>query len=91
MISFKWLLKSLSFISKNAYPSYFINENFMISIFLTKKLKNDFTKKLNNSKSSDYIPYLIISFFHSIYDQFQMITENFDFYLEKCLSYIFHI
>ena len=52
---------------------------------------NDFTIMPNLSKSSDYIPYLITSFFHSIYDQFQMITENFDFYLDKCLSYIFHI
>ena len=46
---------------------------------------------LNISKSSDYIPNLIISSLDSTYDQFQMITEIFNFYLEKCLSYIFHI
>ena len=46
---------------------------------------------LNISKSSDYIPNLIISSFDSTYDQFQMIPEVFSFYLEKCLSYNFHI
>ena len=46
---------------------------------------------LNISKNSAYIPNLIISSIDSIYDQFQMITENFNFYLEKCLSYKFHI
>ena len=51
----------------------------------------DFTIMPNLSKSSDYIPYLITSFFHSIYDQFQMIPEIFNFCLEKCLSYNFLI
>ena len=46
---------------------------------------------LNISKSSEYIPTLIISSFDSTYDQFQMITEILSFYLEKFLSYIFHI
>ena len=46
---------------------------------------------LNISKSSDYIANLIISSFDSIYDQFQIITEILNFYLEKCLSYFFHI
>ena len=38
--------------------------------FFDQKLKNDFTIKLNNSKSSDYISNLIISSFDSTYDQF---------------------
>ena len=46
---------------------------------------------LNISKSYDYIPNLIINSFDSTYDQFQMITETLNFYLEKSLSYIFHI
>ena len=46
---------------------------------------------LNISKSSDYIPNLIISSFYSTYDQFQMIPEVFNFCLKKCLSYNFHI
>ena len=46
---------------------------------------------LNISKSSDYIPNLRISSFDSTYDQFQMIPEVFNFYLEKGLSYNFHI
>ena len=46
---------------------------------------NDFTIMPNLSKSSDYIPYLITSFFHSIYDQFQMITENFFFLSRQML------
>ena len=59
--------------------------------FFDQKLKYDFNIMLNISKSSDYLPNLIISSFDFIYDQFQMITENFNFYLEKCLSYNFHI
>ena len=46
---------------------------------------------LNISKSTDYIPNLITSSFDSTYDQFQMITEILNFFLEKCLSYNFHI
>ena len=46
---------------------------------------------LNISKSSNYKPILIISSFDSIYDHFQMITEIFDFYLKKYISYNFHI
>ena len=46
---------------------------------------------LNISKSSGYIPNLIISSFDFIYDQFQLITENFNFYLKKYISYNFHI
>ena len=63
----------------------------MISIFSTKNLKNDFTILLKISKSSEYIPNLIISSFDSTYDQFQMNTEILNFYLKKSLSYIFHI
>ena len=59
--------------------------------FLEQKSKNDFTIMLNISRSSDYIPNLIISSFDSTYDQFQMISEFFNFYLEQCLSYNFHI
>ena len=46
---------------------------------------------LNISKNSDYIPNLIKSSFDSTYDQFQIISEIFNFYLKKCLSYNFHI
>ena len=90
MISFKLSLKSLIFISKKAYHTIFLYENYMISIFKLK-IKNNFTLMVNISKSSDYIPNLIISSFDSTYDQFQMIPEFFNFYLEKGLSYNFHI
>ena len=46
---------------------------------------------LNISKRSEYIPILIISSFDSTYDQFQMITEILNFYVQKFLSYIFDI
>ena len=46
---------------------------------------------LNISKSSEYIPNLIKNSFDSTYDQFQMITEILNFYVENSISYIFHI
>ena len=58
--------------------------------FFDQKLKIVFTIMLIISKSSDYIPNLIIRSFESSYDQFQLIPEILNFYLEKCLSYIFH-
>ena len=46
---------------------------------------------LNISKSSEYIPNLIKNSFDSTYDQFQMITEILNFYVENCISYNIHI
>ena len=79
----------------NFYLEKCLSYNFHISKlydkhFLEQKLKNDFTIMLNISRSSDYILNLIISSFDSTYDQFQKIPEFFNFYLEKCFSYIFH-
>ena len=80
----------VDFFSETAFHTIFIS-NLYNKHFLEQKLKKDFTIRLNISKSSDYIPNLIISSIDSIYDQFQKITEIFNFYLEKCLSYNFHI
>ena len=44
---------------------------------------------LNISKSSDYIPNLIISSFDSTYDQFQMIPEVFNFISKNAYHTIF--